>query len=513
MSSEQPASKTDQDLHRDFVRGALINAVGLVSKILGPAFLIIATWLFGAETMGIYLLTTSMAEVAKSAVSSGFGDGAVVFASRYADTVANESEDRLYGVLGNAFFVPLGLTFLLTLLAFFGRKIIAYQLFEGQKGLFEAIAWICISLPLMVFSHMAVAATKARLKMTYEVLLNSILTPVCLTGFALIAWLLDAGLSGLLAGYVATQTVLVGTSIWALRREFEIRRLLRASLAPQFDMTFLTFAIPQGLTLTLSNYVNKLGLMALAAAGYSSFQIAFYATAERLVQMLREIKLLFSNSLLPVAARYYARKDHVRLEETLGQAARWTTTVVTAAILVIVVLRNDLLKIVDTRYQGDTRFMIVLLVSAFIYCAYGLAANVITVAGHSRWSLVNALIMAGAATALCNLLIPQYGLTGAAIAMTVAGALNIGFAMLELRWLEGIAIRFRYVWHANLGLVVGAVPIVALWDPAIFASLLVRAAFAGGVLALYVFILWVVGQPEARALVNRLLRRKAITAA
>ena len=102
-------------------------------------------------------------------------------------------------------------------------------------------------------------------------------------------------------------------------------------------------------------------------------------------------------------------------------------------------------------------------------------------------------------TGLCWWLIPSHGLTGAAIATTIAVAYNIGISVLELYSLERMWVPLAELKAPHLALGIMAVALALFWDPAALPALWMRAAFAAGSLLLYIALLYVTGHPEVRA--------------
>jgi O-antigen/teichoic acid export membrane protein len=142
----------------------------------------------------------------------------------------------------------------------------------------------------------------------------------------------------------------------------------------------------------------------------------------------------------------------------------------------------------------------------------GLAGNLVTYAGRSGWTLTNSALIAVLNTGFCTLLIPRYGLLGAALATALATTLVSSLQMIELRWLEGVAIRVRAVYKPHVGLFVVALAVAALWDPADLPGLPLRIATAFGLIGLYVCVLYLLRHEELLAILARLRRRPAHTA-
>ena len=175
-------------------RGALINLVGLAAKLVYPLFFLVVTWLFGPETVGLYFLAVFIAEVAISAVSSGYNDATIIYASHAGD--ADEDAARLYQVLGNGFGVTLALSAALLGLTYLGADALVARFYPNRPTLVTALHIAAWSLPLTALGQVAIAATKARMHMEYDAAINGFLKPFALLGFSLCAWGADAGVPG-----------------------------------------------------------------------------------------------------------------------------------------------------------------------------------------------------------------------------------------------------------------------------------------------------------------------------
>lgn len=470
-----------RDYDRHLVRGAFFNLLGLVAKLVHPLFFLIVTWFFGPALVGLYFLAVFIGEIAQSAVTSGFNDATTLFASRHADDPA--AEDRLYRVLGNAFAVTGGLSLLLLVGLCSGAGWLVEYLYPDRPALADALRLLAFSLPPAAVAQVGVAATKARMRMEYDALINGLVKPLALLGASLVAWALDAGLLGLIAAHVVTQCILALMATRAMARHFDLRQVVRATLHPVWDREILRFAIPQTANMTFNKYLTRVDVIMLGAFGFSNWHLAFYAAAALIATNLREVKLIFAQALAPVAARHHARGDREAFEAVLGRVSRWTTSLAVPLVLTVAVLRGDLLRFVDASYTADTTFMLWLLVPPFLSCAFGLAGNSIVFTGHSGWTLFNSVLVAGLNTLFNWLLIPRWGLEGAAIATAASASLVAALQLVELRLLEGVRLRAAAVYKPHLGMAAALLVLLLTGDPAALPGLGDRLALAA-VLAL-----------------------------
>ncbi|MEE2788709.1 MAG: oligosaccharide flippase family protein [Myxococcota bacterium] len=485
-------------------RGALVNLVGLAAKLVYPLFFVLATWLFGPDAVGLYFLAIFNSHVAVRAVSSGFNDATTIYAS-YADA-QGQPNDKIYQVLANGLTFALGLSFCLVLLAYFGIDSLVAHVYDNRPGLSEALWVASLSLPCVALSQVAIASTKSLMRMEYDAALNGFVKPISLLGFSLIAWWQEAGAIGLVWSHVAMQAVMAVLGVWAMLRHFEARRIMRAIVAFDFDAQLLKFAVPQNLYMTFNKYLTRLDVMMLAVFGFNDAMIAFYSAGALITSNVREVRVIFSQAFGPIAARHHAAQETEQFEEVLSRICRWTTSIATPILLVILILRNDVLTLIDASYVYDSTFMAILLLPPFFTCAFGLAGNSIVYCGHSVWNLFNSLLVAGLNTLFNWLLIPEFGLSGAAMATAGSACIIAGLQVVELWCLEGIRIRMRAIWKPLLGGAVVLTLVCIEGDPATIGGALTRSALALAAVGGFLFLMAVLRHEEVnlKTIRNRL---------
>ena len=442
------ADRHEPDLDDALRRGALINALGVVAKVAFPLFFLVVTWRLGAATAGVFALAFFAGEVLRGLAVGGYVDAVTLFASRALRERTGPSPSRVIVaslVTGTAVATILGA-------ATVGLARLGFpDAFGPYPGLADALASIGWSLPAVAVLDIALAATKARLVMHWEVLGNGLVRPAGLVASALVAAGSGTGLHGLMVGYVVTHGAAAAFALAALHRCFPlpaIARELRGAPVPSLHR----YAIPQSLNLTLGRYQTRIDAWLLGLFAVPPAALAFYATGALLASTLREVRLVFSTSLGPVAARHHASGDRAALEELLGRISGWTSALVAPAAFALVLFHHELFVALDPAYGGDTAFFLVLLVAPVASCVFGLAGNLLSYCGHSRWSLANAVAVSALNTALSYAAIPRLGLLGAAIGTATAGvALHLA-QNFELARIESVRLPFTPLRRPLAGL-------------------------------------------------------------
>ena len=486
------------------LKGTLVNALGLLAKLLYPLLIFVLTRLFGADLMGHYFIGLAIIEIGTGMVTAGWATATTVRVSPHAETAAGDADSSatMNATLGRTLTYSLATAVAFGLLVQLTASWAIHHYFTKHVELLPGIYFVGWAMVPTAFANIIGAASKAHLTMVWDALLGGT-RPLLLLATSVLVYFLGGGLTELLASYFFSMVALALFSLIPFVRYFDWRAVLR-NVRPVWDRDLIHFAVPHGLTHTLTLYITRLDTIMLGALGVEPASLAWYATASYLTSNLQQLRIVFSTALAPVVARHHHRREREELTALLTRTARWVSTLLPLFALTLVILRRDILALVDESYarEGDL-FILVLLIPASVSCAFGLAGNFITYTGHTRVNLMNGILIGALNTALNLLWIPKYGLMGAASATAVSAAIVGVLQLIELRFLEDVKIRARDAWMPYAGAAVGAAMLGLFWDPAAFGSFGLRLALAVGVLLAYGIALWIAGHPEVRNWVAR----------
>lgn len=462
------APQTSGRYERQLVRGARVNALGTAAKMLHTVFLLPVTWLYGPAVVGIYLVITALVELAASLMSSGLRDGLVVFAGR-GDAVADpEHRAEVHRLIGSSFAYGAIACVVVAGAAWLAGAQGIRAVFSGEDSqrigdeLAVLVPIFVLALPCMVVADLSIAATRALMIMEYDTVIVGFGKPALLIVTAGVAVFVRPDIVGLAWAFVATYAALAVASLWALSRHFELGELARAMLRPRFERALLGFAVPQSLNMSLNNFVTNVDQLVLGYFGVTPALIAFYGTGARVMRAVRQAKLTFGGAFAPVIARLFAEKKIAELEHQAATVARWSTTIAMPAILAIVGLRREIMLIFDASYTHDTTFMVLLAIPMLVSCAFGLAANVIVMTGHSRWNLFNSVTTAVLTLALAPVLVPRWGLVGAAATTVLVSSFVSAMQVIQAKTLVGVGVALGLLYKPLFAGAVGAGTLVLL---------------------------------------------------
>ena len=241
------------------------------------------------------------------------------------------------------------------------------------------------------------------------------------------------------APWVMTATV-VGSIVGLVLSSFAKHRLrprLIDALAAEYSAAiWRRTALPLVLIAGAEALLNRTGVLLLGWTGHTTdagiyglaFNIAFLAALPRTA-----VNTLFA----PTISHLFARKDQAMLQVLVSTSALWTLCGAAAIALVLSILADPLLSWFGQGYQAGVPALRILLVGQVFAASLGSQLHVMNMTGHER-SAAAILIASTVVNAFVSVvMIHEFGLTGAAIATTLALIVwNAGMAVFIWRHLE-----------------------------------------------------------------------------
>jgi O-antigen/teichoic acid export membrane protein len=171
---------------------------------------------------------------------------------------------------------------------------------------------------------------------------------------------------------------------------------------------------------------------------------------------------------------------------------------------VIVLFPTELLSIFGSTFAAGARALVLLGAAELVNAGTGICGSIIDMAGHTRVKMVNSVLWFGVVLGTDFLLIPEYGLLGAAAASLISTAFINVLRVAEVAILDRV---HPYDWSLVKPAVAGAVAIGGgwlirnAWEPA---TLAVTGVQIVAVVGLYSVALMAIGlAPEDRELIAR----------
>ena len=182
-------------------------------------------------------------------------------------------------------------------------------------------------------------------------------------------------------------------------------------------------------------YLDVLLVGALA----STYQAGIYSAVSKLA--ILGTFALEGNRLAigPQLSAMLGRREHSRAAELYQTATRSLVLVTFPLYLVLAIFPAVILGIFGSRYTTGAAALSVLSLAMLVNLGTGNITVVLLMGGKSSWSAINAVAALIVNIGLNLLLIPHIGILGAAIAWSASIAIDNITAMIEVRWIMGMA--------------------------------------------------------------------------
>ncbi len=206
----------------------------------------------------------------------------------------------------------------------------------------------------------------------------------------------------------------------------------------QLGAEFWGFTGPRGLQATFQVVVLWLDIL-LVGALVSRYAAGVYAAVSKLA--ILGTFALEGNRLAigPALSAALARGEHHRAAELFQSATRWLMLASWPLYIVFSVFPRVVLGIFGPRYASGAAALAVLSLAMLVNLGTGNVTVVLLMGGKSSWSAINAGAALTVNIGLNLLLLPRLGILGAAIAWGASIVVDNVTAMVEVRWVLGLA--------------------------------------------------------------------------
>lgn len=417
-------------------RGGIINLAGAaVAAVSGFALVLVVTNLFSQSTAGAFFAGTSSVLVLTAIASLGTETGLARFLLRFEAKGRGVDIARLVRV---AVCPPMILATVLAFVIFFLAPVLAPILgMEVDQGT-TSLRVLSLSLPFITLANLSLAGTRAFGHMKATALVNGVgrsaLQPI---GVGL-AFALGGGLVLASALWVIPFVLAALVAAPLFRRQLRIRSLryegASATSLSTLMREFWAFTWPRSITRVSQMVIQRLDIV-LVAALLGPREAAIYTGATRFVALGQLATQAIQQVLEPKFTQLLSGDDQTVLKHVFRTAAAWSMALAWPLYIFVAVLPSAYLGLFGSGYAtSEATLVVVVMALAMMFgVASGAADTLLLMSGRSKLTLINSLIALGIDVALCFVLIPEWGIVGAAAAWAVAVITRCSLALVQAR--------------------------------------------------------------------------------
>jgi O-antigen/teichoic acid export membrane protein len=493
MTRAGRAMRTDLDEGAGaMARGAATNLGGaFATNVLSFVLLLVTTHVIAVGSVGLLTVATTVITLALVPAVLGLDTGSVRFVARAA-AVGDERAAR--GACQSAVGVVAVVSTALAIALFVGADRIAALVHKpAAVGLIQISV---LGLPGLAVSRVALAASQGFGVMSYAAWFGALKVASNLV-FAVLFVAAGLGVHGLAIAATVAAWVVCAASLVVLVRIHP----LAARPAPEAWQTgpMLRFSLPQTLSGMLFFTILWTDTLLLARYGTAK-EVGVYAVAGRLLVPAIVVSTAIGQMFAPRIAAADARGAHDNLARMLKRVTYWNTAVSLPLFAMLAVVAAPLLRLFGPRYTAGATALVILAIGQLLNTAAGPLGQVINMSGRPYVNLANNTAVAALNVVGCMVLIPRFGITGAACSTSGALTLVNAIKLVEVRFFFDMspfrADSVRAFAAAGLAAAV-TVPVLLLphWPPGPAEALVACAVL---LLAYSQFALWFALRGEER---------------
>lgn len=485
-------------------KGGSILAAGQLLE-LGGRFVIafLLARLLGAEEYGMYNLALSAAAVVAGIGGLGL-DSAMI---RYVAVLARRGDEAgLWGTIQVGLVGAVGASALLGVGMYLLATPIAIHLFHEPK-LMPLLQLLSIIVPVLALSDILVGVAHGFKRMEYTAIARNfiqlLVRLVLIVALALIG--LNAFLTVLAFGLsdVAASIVL----IYLLNRELSWKRPLKSARRDVREIS--NYSLPLWLSGLLAKFRKNIQIILLGSLSTVT-NVGIFALVTKINLIGHVTYTSIIASVKPVIAEVHTLENREEMGRLYQTTTRWTFMFNLPMFLVLVLFPEAILSIFGQSFLGGATALVLLAGAELINAGTGTCGSIIDMTGYTKMKLANSVLWIGLSLALNFLLIPQWGLLGAATAVLISIA-SINFLRVAEVWFIFRILPYNRSFLKPVSAGVATFAIVVVIEQwllpaetnlffAVINGLIVFAAYAGTLLLLGL-------APEDRTVVIRMYQK------
>lgn len=495
--------KIEQEL-TTVAKGAGITFGGKTAG-LGIKYLteVVLARLLGTELFGLYAIGIVIYKLGEVFSGMGLQSGTVRYVSIYR---SSRDRGRLLGVLQQSIGLPFFGGLILGSILFLTSGFIAQEVFN-KPNLAPVLRIFAVAIPFGASMTVGALATSGFQTTKYLVYIRNFFHPI--TNLILIVFVGSLGWSlwGAAVAWVLASILGLILAVYFILKIFPEERWKK--IKPVFETKrLLQFSLP----LALGDFLGFILLwMDTLMLGYfrSASEVGIYRAASQTALLL----MIFLNSLntifSPLIAELFHRNHLQRMEQLFKVATRWSFSLTLPLFLFVWLAGQDILRVFGSEFSVGWLPLVVLSIGQLVNAGTGGIGYMLIMSGHQYLKLLSDVVLVSLNIVLNILLIPRWGLLGAAVATAISIAgVNIIRGVQVYIILKVQAYTWSYFKPLGAGIITAITGLlVRHWFSSVhfFISLIVM----GGIVILsYSILLWGMGLEESDKMILKKLKKK-----
>lgn len=398
------------------VKGFIINIFGNISRATRPVFIFLLARLYSVEVFSLFSISLAIVEFLHSISIFGLEDACYKFVP------PNVKKKELLPVTRTLIISAFSLSFILFFLTLLFLPYLRTHYIKSAD-ISLPLKFTLVLLLTQGLSKIFLAHTKALKIMEYSMLTMDVIEPLNILLFFLLFYFIPY--TKPYAPYMAYPSASIITlfiSFYFYAKEFKLQSSVILG-KPLIRGDVLKYSFLLGATNIMSGGLKKVDII---IAGYflDVFYVGIYSLSFEVANMFMKIRTAFNPILSPIISEHHSRNEKEKAFERLKQS-EYIAFVMSAPVLFTYIFAGkQILSLFGKDYNLSYIPLLILSGGQFINNFLGQVYQFVAITGKPHMSAMVSFFDLFTRTLFCFLLIPYFGIKGAALGTATGNALS-----------------------------------------------------------------------------------------
>ncbi len=408
-----------EDSIKDITKGASIIVVGMIiASLIGLVTQILMGRLLGPADYGLFNLGISVIFIICVLPNFGLGSGLTQF-------IPHNFKQKQYLKIKEAVNFSLKFTLIVGVLAgillFIFSDQISLNVFHNSE-LGYVLKILAIALPFWALHLLGSLITQGYKKPNYYVYIENISMPILQLLIFIILSIIGYRLFGALLGFTisAVFASIAYILIFRVKLDKKVGKNIGIEHKKSIRKEILTLSYPlflAGFTLLFMQYADKI----ILGIYKTPTDVGIYTAALTIANIVIFIYTAFSFNSRPILAEYFAIKDFETLRKLYSFLTRWVFLLTVPITVYMIFYSGDILKLMfGAKFTSGSAALSILCLGIAMNALTGISGTTLISIRKPKLNLTSEIVGAVSNIALNILLIPGFGIIGAAIGTSIS---------------------------------------------------------------------------------------------
>lgn len=408
-----------------------INFSGsLAGNILGYVWLMILTRYLSQEDVGNFTLAQSVANISLIFVLLGLHRSLDRFIPIFK---AAGQPGKIKSLLAWIFRFAMVSSLVIGALLFWGADFISDNLFK-TPALTDVLRIILLTIPLLAVTNIVIYAFIGYKELRYNVYLKQLLEPALRIVIAAAVAVWGLGILEWTWMYLWSLVISALAGLWLLYRN--ILHPLQDTPREGIDFKeIISYSWPMSIASILIIFIGQIDYLIIGIY-HPSADVGVYRIYIQIAALLKLINGSTARIYKPVISEMIQKGEVDAIQGTYQRVAKWVLAFTSLGFLAIALYGKELTGILFTdAYAAFPVTLTILVFGTLINASFGPEGVSLEAFGNTKLVMVNSLFSLVTNVVLGFLLVPRYGIIGAAISTAVTLSLGGLLGFLEIYWM------------------------------------------------------------------------------